>query len=74
MVCPMMKQNEGTADRIIRVIIGTLALVAANLWLSGTVQTVAYIVGIVALATGLLGFCGLYTLLGISTCKNTKQQ
>ena len=74
MNCRMMKQNEGTADRIIRVIIGTLAIVAGYLWLSGTVQTVAYVVGIVALATGLLGFCGLYSLLGISTCKNTKLQ
>jgi hypothetical protein len=72
MNCPNIKQNEGTIDRTIRVVIGSVALLAGYFWLGGTLQTIAYVVGVVALATGLLGFCGLYSLLGISTCKNTK--
>jgi low temperature requirement protein LtrA len=72
MNCPNIKQNEGTIDRTIRVVIGSVALLAGYFWLGGTLQTIAYVVGVVALATGLLGFCGLYSLLGVSTCKNTK--
>jgi len=72
MNCPNIKPNEGTIDRLIRVIIGSVALLAGFFWLAGTPQIIAYIVGIVALATGLLGFCGLYSLFGVSTCKTTK--
>ncbi len=66
--CPFTQPNEGTVDRVIRVIIGSVALLAGFFWLAGTAATVAYIVGAIALATGLVGFCGLYKLLGISTC------
>ncbi len=72
MVCPNIKQNEGTFDRVIRVVIGSVALLAGFFWLGGTAQTIAYVVGIVALATGLIGFCGLYSIIGISTCKTKK--
>lgn len=67
-----MKINEGTTDRVIRVIVGSLALVAGFFWLAGTAQIVAYVVGVAALATGIVGFCGLYTLLGVSTCPTKK--
>lgn len=67
-----MKVNESTTDRVIRVIIGSLALVAGLFWLAGTAQIIAYVVGVAALATGLVGFCGLYALLGVSTCKIKK--
>lgn len=64
-----MKPNEGTADRMLRVIIGIIALTIGYLMLSGVAQTVAYVVGVIALATGAIGFCGLYALLGVSTRK-----
>ena len=66
--CRMIKQNEGTIDRVVRVIIGSLALLAGFFWLTGVLQVVAYVVGAVALITGLVGFCGLYSLIGVSTC------
>jgi uncharacterized membrane protein HdeD (DUF308 family) len=66
--CPMLKHNEGSTDRIIRVVIGIVALLAGLFWLTGAAQTVAYVVGAIALITGIIGFCGLYALLGISTC------
>lgn len=72
MVCPNINQNEGTFDRVIRVIVGSVALLAAFFWLSGTLQVVAYIVGAIALVTGLIGFCGIYAIFGISTCKTKK--
>lgn len=58
-----MKANVGGIDRILRIVVG-LALVAWAL-MGGPVW--AWI-GVVPLATGLIGFCGLYPLLGINTC------
>lgn len=67
-----IKQNEGVTDRIIRVIIGSVALVAGYFWLDGTAQTLAYIAGVISLVTGLVGYCGLYSIFGITTCKIKK--
>ncbi|MBF9059421.1 DUF2892 domain-containing protein [Rhodobacterales bacterium HKCCSP123] len=59
-----MPRNEGTIDRALRIILG-LALLA--LVFVGP-QTPWGWVGLVPLATGLVGFCPLYRLLGINTC------
>jgi hypothetical protein len=59
-----MKTNEGGLDRGLRIIAG-LALIA--LTLSGTIGAWGWI-GLVPLATGALGWCPLYTVLGFSTC------
>jgi len=67
-----MKINEGVTDRVIRVVIGSLALVAGYFWLAGTVQIIAYVIGVISLITGIVGFCGLYAVLGVSTCPSKK--
>jgi hypothetical protein len=59
-----MKTNEGSIDRVLRVIAG-LALI--GLTLTGTIGAWGWI-GVVPLATGALGMCPLYSLLGINTC------
>jgi hypothetical protein len=59
-----MKTNVGNIDRILRIVIG-LALIA--LTLTGTIGLWGWI-GVVPLATAALGFCPLYTILGLSTC------
>ena len=61
--------NEGTADRIIRVVIGLglLSIVFVG------PQTPWGWIGVVPLATGVLGFCPLYRLVGINTCGVAKQ-
>ncbi|MCB1417826.1 MAG: DUF2892 domain-containing protein [Zhengella sp.] len=65
----MFKTNMGTADRAIRAIAGVVLLA---LYFMGTAtgvwQWVALIVGIVLLATAVLGWCPPYSLLGINTC------
>ena len=65
-----MKKNMGNLDRGIRIL---LAIIFAYLYFSGTVSgTLGYILqafGGIFLLTGLIGFCPLYTLLGINTCK-----
>lgn len=60
----MFKTNEGTLDRALRVIAG---LVLIALVFVGP-QTNWGWVGVVPLATGLIGWCPLYTVFGIRTC------
>ena len=59
-----MNKNEGSLDRGLRVALG---LVLLGLAATGQLGLWAY-VGVVPLATGLMGWCPLYTLLGINTC------
>jgi hypothetical protein len=61
----MMERNEGSLDRGLRITAG-VALI--GLAVSGLLGPWAYI-GVVPLATGLIGWCPLYTALGIKTCK-----
>ena len=63
-----MKVNEGTLDRILRVVAG-VALI--GLALAGTIGWWGYL-GVVPLLTGTVGMCPLYTLLGINTCPSTR--
>jgi hypothetical protein len=63
-----MKSNVGGIDRILRIVVG-LVLIAWALFLGGPAW--AWI-GVVPLATGLIGWCPAYLPLGMSTCK-TKQ-
>jgi hypothetical protein len=60
----IMKTNEGHLDRVLRIIAG-LALI--GLAATGHVGLWGY-VGVVPLLTGAVGFCPLYTVLGINTC------
>ena len=62
-----MPVNEGTADRIIRVVVGLVIIVVLAVFLPGANKWWA-LVGLVPLITGFTGFCALYTLLGIKTC------
>ena len=65
-----MKPNMGNTDRIIRVL---LAIVFAGLYFTGTVAgtwgTVLVVLGGIFLATSVISFCPLYTLVGVNTCK-----
>ena len=64
-----MVRNEGTADRIIRAIIGVVALVAAVAVGVGAVGGIVLLVlGGVLVVTGAVGFCPLYRVFGINTC------
>jgi Protein of unknown function (DUF2892) len=59
-----MKVNVGGLDKIVRIVAGA-ALIA--LAVTGTIGAWGWI-GIVPLATGLLGICPLYSILGVNTC------
>lgn len=60
--------NEGSLDRLVRIVIG-LALVAVALgYMPGVAKNVWGWIGVIPLATGLIGWCPLYTVLGVNTC------
>jgi hypothetical protein len=63
----MFRKNEGTLDRALRIVVG-LALLAAFFAMPEASYRWAFLIGIVPLATGLIGSCPLYSILGISTC------
>lgn len=61
-------RNESSLDRIIRAVVGIVALVLAFTTLTGVVQVIALVVGVILLFTAAVGFCPLYRVFGISTC------
>lgn len=63
-----MKSNVGGIDKILRIVVGAGLLGAT---VAGMLPVWGYI-GIVPLATGLMGWCPLYPILGMSTCPMKK--
>ena len=63
-----MKLNEGAIDRILRVLVGLAVL---SLAFVGPKTPWAYL-GLVPLLTGAVGYCPLYTVLGLNTCPMKK--
>jgi hypothetical protein len=60
-----MTQNIGDIERIVRVLAG---LILVGLTLSGHIGVWGWL-GLVPIATGLIGWCPPYSLLGINTRK-----
>ena len=60
-----MTTNEGTFDRILRIALG-LALL--SLAFVGP-RSMLGLVGLIPLATGLIGVCPLYRMFGVNTCR-----
>lgn len=60
-----MPCNEGNTDRALRIIVG---LVLIALTFVGPKSAWGW-VGLVPLLTGVFGFCPVYKLLGINTCR-----
>lgn len=63
-----MTQNENAIDRVFRLLLGVvlLALVFVG------PKTPWGLIGLIPLATGALGFCPLYRLIGVSTCSTKR--
>ena len=64
-----MTSNVGTTDRAIRFVIGII-LIALGLShvVTGGLAIAAYVVGGVALVTGVLRYCPAWSIFGINTC------
>ena len=65
----MFITNVGTTDRIVRIVIGILALAYAYFHPAGIGMWIAGIVGVMMILTALMRTCPAYSLLGTSTCK-----
>ena len=64
----MFKTNVGGIDRILRIAVG-IALLAAYFLMPGFGYRWVFILfGLIALGTGLLKTCPLYSLIGFSSC------
>lgn len=63
-----MKANVGSVDKTLRIIVG---LILISLVFVGP-QTPWGWIGVIPLVTGIIGWCPLYNLIGVNTCR--KQQ
>ena len=63
-----MTKNVGGIDRIVRIVVGIALIAAAAM---GAIGVWGYI-GVVALGTGLMGWCPHYAILGFNTCSVKK--
>ena len=69
-----MKPNEGSTDRIVRVILGIVLIIIGWPVLGNSVLGVVLdVIGVILLITAITGFCTIYRLLGINTIKVPKE-
>ena len=65
-----MERNMNGIDRIIRVVIAIAAVAAAAAVGFGSIGAwILLVVGGIMLVTAAVGFCPLYRIFGVSTCK-----
>lgn len=62
-----MEQNVGERDRLLRTIFGVYGMLLGFLFIQGVIGTLVGVIALISLITGIVGWCGIYTLLGIST-------
>jgi hypothetical protein len=68
-----MKSNMGRNDRLIRTgIASVIAILYFSNVIGGTLAAVLGVVALVFALTSLVGFCPLYTLLGMNTCGKSR--
>jgi len=69
-----MKTNVGSLDRLIRLLLASvLFYLGLFLYNNSTLGVGLVVIGGVLLITALIGFCGLYRLLGIHTGQTNEQ-
>ncbi|MEI2732085.1 MAG: DUF2892 domain-containing protein [Dermatophilaceae bacterium] len=64
-----MKLNVGNADRGVRVVIAVVAAILAITVTGGALDVILWVVAAIMLGTAAVGFCPLYRIFGMSTCK-----
>jgi hypothetical protein len=65
-----MKKNMGSIDKIIRIVVALLIIVLffAKI-LNGTVAIILLVISLIFILTSIVGFCPLYRIFGLTTCK-----
>ena len=59
--------NEGVWDRVVRILAGIVLGYAGWIMWPGTASMVLLVIGVIALVTGLMGWCPVYALFETST-------
>ena len=64
-----MAANVGGTDKVVRIVLG-VTLLALGLFhvATGSWAVAAYVLGTIALATGLIGFCPAWAVFKVNTC------
>lgn len=66
-----METNEAKVERIFRIVMGPI-LIYVGMFQILTTSVLTYVIalfGLIMLITGIIGYCPLYTIIGINTCK-----
>lgn len=63
-------KNVGRIDKVIRLIVG-LALLSLLYFMNGNLKYLG-LIGLVPILTATVGYCPLYSIFGIKTCKTIK--
>jgi len=64
-----MAANVGGADKVVRLVLGVILLLLGVFHVvTGNFALVAYVVGGIALVTGLFGFCPAWAVFKVNTC------
>jgi hypothetical protein len=66
-----MKNNVGSLDRVVRIIMG-LGLLSLIFLVNSSLRWIG-LIGLVPLMTAVMGSCPLYTLFGLNSCPLSKQ-
>ncbi len=67
-------KNVGTFDKLLRVILAEVCVLAAFFWLGREWQIVLYLLAAVLLVQAATGVCGFYNFLKWNTCENIKRK
>jgi hypothetical protein len=68
-----MQKNMGTADRIIRTVVAAIVVALYMMEIiTGTLGIILLVLAGIFILTSFVSFCPLYSLFGISSCKNVK--
>lgn len=71
-----MDRNVGRTDRVVRIIVGLILIVAPLLnipavWSSEVMGYLSMTIGLVLALTAIFGVCPIYAVLGVQTCHRT---
>lgn len=65
-------RNVGGIDRVLRIVVGAALILGFFLNGDGSYSWL-YLLGIIPLATGLMGSCLIYKFIGVNTCPMEKR-
>lgn len=68
----LLEVNVGRLDRLVRIAIGGSVVMYAAGLVPTPLNFLAILLGLIVLGTGLMGTCGLYSLLGVNSIGVTK--